>query len=209
MLYVSNKGEVASLLDSQLFVKLLGIQSREQFESLTPDEAENGQYFENMWDEADQTRGVVLVSTDRGAFYGSKVFVAKLYGEPELPYRVVYSEVVPWGTEMDPDLVVGDFKTLGEALDMLIETHQKAKVSLNRIVENEAIGLYVKGMPEASLPDAPAPTKSDKARHALFDQAVQASVEEWAKVPEPELAEEGLEAPVVRRPVDEGASPSF
>lgn len=212
MSYVQDKSEIAALLDSPVFSRLLGIQSREQFLALSKEESGPlGQYFENPWDEADETVGVKLVSTGKPTeLYGKSVFVAKLYGEHEAPFRVVFSEVVPWGTEMDPDLLVGDFKTLGEALDMMIETHHKGNVSLNHIVENEATGLYEKGAASVSLPGAPKPTKEDRALHARFDQAVQASVADWARAPEPEVIEQGFEVPATsRHAYSDDASPSF
>lgn len=211
MSYVQDKGEIAALLDSPVFTRLLGIQSREQFLSLTKDESgQLGQYFENPWDDENMTAGVKLVSTGNSSFYGQTVYVAKLYGENEAPFRVVYSEVVAWGTEMDPELKVGDFKTLGEALDMMIETHQKGNVQLNVIQENEATGLYEKGQASIQVPNAPVGTKDDKVLHARFDKAVEASVENWAKEPEPEVVESGFEVPVATRRTHGGdVSPSF
>lgn len=210
MSYVKDKSEIAALLDSPVFTRLLGIQSREQFFELGKDEVGLGQYFANPWDEENETAGVKLARIGKSGFYGTSVYVAKLYGEHEAPFRVVYSEVVPWGTEMDPELQIGDFKTLGEALDMMIETHEKGNVQLNVIQENESTGLYEKGDSSIQVPNAPAITKSDKVIHARFDKAVEASVEDWAKAPELEVVESGFEVPAAtRRPQSEDVSPSF
>lgn len=211
MSYVKDKSEIATLLDSPVFTRLLGIQSREQFFELDLKDREvMGQYFENPWDEEHETAGVRLARTGKTGFYGTSVYVAKLYGEHEAPFRVVLSEVVPWGTEMDPELKIGDFKTLGEALDMMIETHQKGNVQLNVIQENEATGLYEKGGSSIDVPSAPVPSKGDKVIHARFDRAVEASVADWAIVPEPEVAEQGFEVPVsTRRSHADDASLSF
>lgn len=185
MSFVKDKSEIAALLDSPVFTKLLGIQSREQYVTLSQAAAGDlGQYFENPWDDEKDTAGVILTSTGRAGEYGHSIYVAKLYGEHELPFRVVFSEIVPWGNEMDPDFIIGNFKTLGEALDMMIATHEKGDVQLNVIAENEATGLYVKGDASVSVPDAPVPTQGDKVWHALFDKAVTTSAEEWARIPD-------------------------
>lgn len=210
MSYVKDKSEIAALLDSPVFTRLLGIQSREQFYELGKDEVGLGQYFANPWDEESETAGVKLARTGKSGFYGTSVYVAKLYGEHEAPYRVVYSEVVPWGTEMDPELQIGDFKTLGEALDMMMETHEKGNVQLNVIQENESTGLYEKADAAIQVPNAPTPSKADKVIHARFDKAVEASVEQWAKAPEPEVVEQGFEVPMAtRRSHGDDVSPSF
>jgi hypothetical protein len=211
MSFVNHKDEVAALLDSPVFLMLLGVRSREQFQQIPQTDAANlGQYYENPWDEDDQTAGVKLLTTGTPGFYGSAVYVAKLYGEVEKPFRVVWREIVPWGTEMDPELTVGDFKTVGEAISMMLETSLKGQVELNVIQESETTGHYVKGEAAVSLPEPPKVSKAERMLHSLLSVAQEASEAEWARDPEPVAEENGFEVPAVtRRQRPEDTGPSF
>ncbi|WP_323601365.1 hypothetical protein [Pseudomonas putida] len=128
----------------------------------------NPQYFANKWDE--EGKGVKLFSTPRrgnncGGQYGTWFSVSKLYGNPALPFRVQAAEYVPWGIEIDL-ADVGDFGTLGQALDAVFWAHENGCVELAVIVENEDLGRYVQG--ESKIPAVAVHGQSHEAR-ALDD----------------------------------------
>lgn len=183
---INNRSEIPSLLENPDFTRFLGIQSREQFQEIpSKDVGSVHEYVRNPWDEHHETAGVRLVSftgPKRNGIYGRSVYVARLYGNSSEPFRVAGSETVPWGNDMDQDMIFEDFASLGQALDFACMIHEKGSFEINVIQENEEAGVYEKGAATSSVPEQPAYTNADLARHHQFDQAVEASVAHWSTV---------------------------
>ena len=157
MTTLHNKSDILDLIKTPVFHELLEIDSQEAF--LEREGAFPGQqyeYYAGKWDE--EGSGVTLFTTPKrsnncGEHYGTWLKVAKLYGNPELPFRVQAAEYVPWGIEVDLENI-GDYRTLGEALDAAFLAHEHGNIELNVVVENEELGRYVQGDNEISVPTA-------------------------------------------------------
>lgn len=193
MTTLHNKSEILDLIKNPAFQELLEIDSQEAFHER--ERAFPGQQYEyhaNKWDE--EGAGVKLFGTPKrsnncGEHYGTWLTVAKLYGNPELPFRVQAAEYVPWGIEVDLENI-GDYRTLGEALDAAFLAHEHGNIELNVIVENEELGRYVQGDSEISVPSAES--------HSSEARAVNTSVERIASHQKQEAAARDIrfQAPV-------------
>lgn len=194
MTTLHHKSEILDLIKNPAFQELLEIDSQEAFlqrESAFP--GQQYEYYANKWDE--EGSGVTLFSTPKrsnncGDHYGTWLKVAKLYGNPELPFRVQAAEYVPWGVEVDLE-DIGDYLTLGEALDAAFLAHERGNIELNVVVENEELGRYVQGGSETSVPSVE--RQSSEAR------AVNTSVESIASHQKQEAAamEVRYQAPIM------------
>jgi hypothetical protein len=161
MTTLHNKSEILDLIKNTEFQALLEIESREDF--LEKDSAYQGglelyECYGNKYDEDEEGVGVKLFSTPKrgnncGERYGTWLTVSKLYDSPELPFRVQAAEYVPWGVDIDL-ADIGDYRTLGEALDAAFLAHEKGDIQLNVIGLNEDLGRYVKGDSKISVPTA-------------------------------------------------------
>lgn len=155
MTTLHNKSDILDLIKNPVFQELLEIDSQEDFlERARAFPGQQYEYVANKWDE--EGSGVKLFSTPTrsnncGEHYGTWLTVAKLYGSPELPFRVQAAEYVPWGVEVDLENI-GDYRTLGEALDAAFLAHEHGNIELNVVVENEELGRYVQGDSEISVP---------------------------------------------------------
>lgn len=126
---LEKKSDIIELIQQPVFQELLGINSPEEFESkgyAWP----NGQneYFDEP--DAEVGVGVHLFSTPTrgnncGPEYGTWLDVCRLYGNPELAFRVIGTDYVPWGNDHDPKIRLGDYRTLAEALDVAFLAHEK------------------------------------------------------------------------------------
>lgn len=157
MTTLHNKSDILDLIKTPVFHELLEIDSQETFlerESAFP--GQQYEYYAGKWDE--ESSGVTLFTTPKrsnncGEQYGTWLKVAKLYGNPELPFRVQAAEYVPWGIDIDLENI-GDYRTLGEALDAAFLAHEHGNIELNVVVENEELGCYVQRDSEISVPSA-------------------------------------------------------
>lgn len=142
------KNDIFELIKVPAFLSAMSVDSRKDYlEKSDSYPNEMFEYFANKWDE--EGRGVKLFSTPRrgnncGGRYGTWFSVSRLYGTPALPFRVQAAEYVPWGIEIDL-ADVGDFGTLGQALDAVFWAHENGRVELAVIVENEELGQYDQG----------------------------------------------------------------
>lgn len=135
MTTLSNKAEIALLIQNPAFHELLDIDTPEAFLQRSRDfPNQQFEYHAGKWDE--EGSGVELFKTPRrinqwGKDYGTWLTVAKVYGDSDLPFRVQAAECIPWGIEVDvADL--GSFKTLGEALDVAFMAHEHGTIEINR-----------------------------------------------------------------------------
>ena len=161
MTTLHNKSDILDLIKNTEFQELLEIESREDF--LEKDSAYQGgldlyECYGNKYDEDEEGVGVKLFRTPKrgnncGERYGTWLTVSKLYDSPELPFRVQAAEYVPWGIDIDLE-DIGDYRTLGEALDAAFLAHEKGDIQLNVIGLNEDLGRYVKGDSKISVPTA-------------------------------------------------------
>lgn len=157
MTTLHNKSDILDLIKNPAFQELLEIDSEEDFlERARAFPGEQYEYYANKWDE--EGAGVTLFSTPKrsnncGEQYGTWLKVAKLYGSPELPFRVQAAEYVPWGIDVDLENI-GDYRTLGEALDAAFLAHEHGNIELNVVAENEELGRYERRDPEVTVPTA-------------------------------------------------------
>lgn len=153
MITLENKSELQLLIHNPGFQALLEIDSAEVFlQRALSHPNQQFEYHANKWDE--EGAGVKLFQTPMrgnncGAAYGTWLNVAKLYGQPELPFRVQAAEYVPWGVEVDLENI-GDFKTLGEALDCAFAVHERGSIELD-VRGFDAEGHYGQGEPRIDL----------------------------------------------------------
>ncbi|WP_410951150.1 hypothetical protein [Pseudomonas sp. S1(2024)] len=153
MTTLENKSELQLLIQNPGFQALLEIDSSEAFlQRALEHPNQQFEYYAGKWDE--EGAGVKLFQTPMrgnncGAAYGTWLNVAKLYGSPDLPYRVQAAEYVPWGVEVDLENI-GDFKTLGEALDCAFAVHEHGSIELD-VRGFDAEGRYGKGDPRIDL----------------------------------------------------------
>lgn len=140
---LNSKNEIFKLIRTPEFQAAMSLNTREEYlEQCSKFPNELSEYFAGKLDEEGQ--GVDLFRTPRrgnncGENYGTWLTVSKLYGNPELPFRVQAAEYVPWGVEIDL-ADVGDYKTLGEALDVAFTIHEVGRIELNG--KNEVTGRY-------------------------------------------------------------------
>jgi len=173
MTTLHNKSDILDLIKNPAFQELLEIDSQEAFdERATAFPGLQYEYYANKWDE--EGSGVTLFSTPKrsnncGENYGTWLKVAKLYGNPELPFRVQAAEYVPWGIEVDLENI-GDYRTLGEALDAAFLAHEHGNIELNVVVENVELGRYVQGDSEISLPTADSQSSEAKAVNTAIER---------------------------------------
>lgn len=157
MTTLHNKSDILDLIKNPAFQELLEIDSEEDFlERARAFPGQQREYYANKWDE--EGAGVTLFSTPKrsnncGEQYGTWLKVAKLYGSPELPFRVQAAEYVPWGIDVDLENI-GDYRTLGEALDAAFLAHEHGNIELNVVAENEELGRYERRDPEVTVPTA-------------------------------------------------------
>jgi len=153
MTTLETKSELQLLIQNPGFQALLEIDSSEAFlERALAHPNQQFEYHANKWDE--EGSGVKLFQTPKrgnncGSAYGTWLNVAKLYGQPELPYRVQAAEYVPWGVDVDLENL-GDFKTLGEALDCAFAVHEHGSIELD-VRGFDAEGQYGQGEPRIDL----------------------------------------------------------
>lgn len=138
---LNSKNEIFKLIRTLEFQTAMGLNTREEYlEQSAKSPNDLSEYFANKWDEEGQ--GVRLFRTPKrgnncGEHYGTWLTVARLYGNPELPFRVQAAEYVPWGVEIDL-ADIGDYQTLGEALDVAFIMHEAGRIELNVIGVNES-----------------------------------------------------------------------
>ena len=161
MTTLNSKKDLLALLNNEHFIDHLATQNIDEFDRKRHELGKiSGGYYEYPWDE--ENSGIELFRTPkRGGNYGGDPWgtwltVSKLFGDHELPYRVTAKDYAPHGTEMDLDEHVGDFKTIGEALDQAFFIHEHGNINLHVLNEDEENGLYVKGDNEVTTSeDAP------------------------------------------------------
>lgn len=161
MTTLSNKSELVKHLEDPVFVALLAAESESDLNKIKIDPETCVEYQVNPDDEDDERiDGVYLFSTPlkgngSGANYGTTVQVIKLFGGSDYPFRLEASEDVPWGNGMESDEHLGDFRTLGEAVDLAFHIHEKGTIELNTLMENEESGGYSKGPSKIEIPALP------------------------------------------------------
>ena len=147
---LNSKNEIFKLIKTPGFQTAISLNTREEYiEQSSNFPAGLSEYFADKWNEDEEGQGVKLFSTPKrgnncGGDYGTWLTVSKLYGNPDMPFRVEAAEYVPWGVDFD-FTDVGDFKTLGEALDVAFTIHEVGRIELNVIGEDEVTGRYIKG----------------------------------------------------------------
>jgi hypothetical protein len=145
MTTLEKKSDIIVLIQLPAFQELLGINSAEEFESKgyawpnRPDE-----YFDHP--DAEVAVGVHLFSTPTrgnncGSQYGTWLDVCRLYGNPELAFRVIGTDYVPWGNDHDPKIGMGDYRTLAEALDIAFLAHEQGSFEVDLESMTPAQGL--------------------------------------------------------------------
>jgi hypothetical protein len=156
MTTLANKTEILTLLQNPMFQAFLEIDSREGYlEKSSEFPNELFEYHAGKWDE--EGAGIHLFSTPKrsnniGRTYGTWLTVSKLYGNPELPFRVQAAEYVPWGVEVDLQ-DVGDYRTLGEAVEAAFQVHEHGVIELDR-KGFDAQGRYSRMDPLVEVPKA-------------------------------------------------------
>lgn len=157
MTTLQKKSDILGLIQSSSFQQLLALDSHEAFLSKAQGFREkHHEYFASKLDE--EGAGISLFSTPMrgnncGEQYGTWLNVAKLYGSPDLPFRVQAAEYVPWGVDVDLSNL-GDYRTLGEAVDAAFLAHEQGDIELNVLVEDELLGRYVQGGSVITIPAA-------------------------------------------------------
>ncbi|WP_054068208.1 hypothetical protein [Pseudomonas amygdali] len=145
---LSRKEDLLELLKKPDFIELLFINSEQEFgEQSQAFQSSHDEYYATDWDE--HTSGVDLFTTPRksigaGDPWGTWLEVVKLYGNYECQYRVRALEYAPWGQDVESS-TVGDYKTLGQAMDVALGIHEHGSVEINVIEEDLDRGCYVRG----------------------------------------------------------------
>lgn len=179
MITLSSKSDIKQLLEADNFLKIL------QLDYTTPIEARPASYVEPYYADAESENGpdgVYLFNTPQVSSESdvqSYLQVVKLYGQPELPFRVLGVEI--WD-EHDGIAIskLSDLRTLAEALDYAFTGHElqtfdhaeiqaevAGKDAQAKAHSNTALGHY-----EAK---AKAETLSGKAREARMAAPIQQS----------------------------------
>lgn len=161
MTTLHSKKDLIALLNNEHFIDHLATENIDEFDRKRHQLGKiSGGYYEYPWDE--ENKGVRLFRTPkRGGNYGGDPWgtwltVSKLFGDHELPYRVTATDYAPHGTDMDLDEHIGDFSTIGEALDQAFFIHEHGNINLHVLNEDEDSGRYVKGDNEiTTTSDAP------------------------------------------------------
>lgn len=185
---LSRKEDLLDLFKSPDFVELLFINSEMEFgEKSQAFQSAHDEYYATDWDE--HTSGVDLFTTPRksigaGDPWGTWLEVVKLYGNYECPYRVRALEYAPWGQDVESS-TVGDYQTLGQAMDVALGIHEHGSIEINVIEEDLEQGRYVRGDSRIEGPEEDgAPALSDVAlavnqlvtKHAALHLANQEAV---------------------------------
>lgn len=153
---LNRKEDLIDLFKQPDFVDLLFINSEQEFDEKPQSfRSEHYQYHETELDE--HTSGVDLFTTPRKSIAGGDPWatwleVVKLYGDHECPFRVRALEYAPWGQDVESSNV-GDYKTLGQAMDAALNIHEHGSVEINVIEVNEELGRYVKSDPRIRAPE--------------------------------------------------------
>lgn len=153
---ISRKEDLLDLFNNPDFVDLLFIDSEQEFDDKPQAFGSSyDQYYAREWDE--HASGVDLFATPRksiggGEPWGTWLEVIKLYDDHEFPYRVRALEYAPWGQDVESS-TVGDYKTLGQALDMAMGIHERGRVEINVIEEDLERGRYVRGSSRIEGPE--------------------------------------------------------
>jgi len=153
---LNRKEDLLDLLAKPEFIQILSINSEQEYEEM--DRSVSSEFYEyvaNEWDEHSSGVDLFTTPTDHkglGDPWGTWLEVVKLYGNYEQPYRVRALEYVPWGSDVD-DSIVGDYKTLGQALDAAFNIHEHGNIELNVINEDEERGCYVRGDSKIDVPE--------------------------------------------------------
>ncbi|MFK4131913.1 hypothetical protein ACI2KR_06415 [Pseudomonas luteola] len=179
---IQHKDDIKALLEDPQFVEILGIETRDELmasSSFVTKPVE--EHFARPWDE--KGSGICILqfpkrSNGNANNYGNTVYIAKLFND-EHPFHVMGSEYVPWGNDMDCDIEIGSYKTLGEALDMAHLVHTKGSFQINTFEEDLDQGRYVKGSPSVNMPDAVDLDAQDIERHEMINDAVAKSTATW------------------------------
>lgn len=186
MTVISNKAELVALLADPNFVALLAANCSADLETIgavsaNPDDR-HSEYTEKSWDDDAPEDGVFLFDTPQksigaGPGYGTHLSVIKLYGDQAYPFRVIASEYAPWGNGEEPDDLIGDFRTLGSAVDMAFHVHEKGDLQLDGLVDNESAAEPEHALLNQSFSrwEAPAPKPRE------FDDAAVARIIEIAR----------------------------
>ena len=183
---LTRKEDLLDLLKKPEFLDMLFINSEQEYDEQPKNVKSNfHQYHATEWDE--HTSGVDLFYTPRkhnglGEQWGTWLEVVKLYGNYELPYRVRALEYVPWGSDIDAS-TVGDYKTLGQALDAAFNIHDHGSIELHVIEEDLDEGRYVKGDSRIEAPETDAEVISEVAlavNQLVSNQAVLQEVKKQA-----------------------------
>lgn len=161
MTTISNKSELVKHLEDPIFAALLAANSEADLSKIDISPEDCVEYQANPLDEDDESvDGVYLFSTPlksngSGVNYGTTVRVIKIFGESDYPFRLEASEDVPWGNGMELDELLGDFRTLEEAVDLAFHIHEKGTIQLNTLLENEESGGYSNGPSKIDIPALP------------------------------------------------------
>lgn len=139
MTVISNAADVKKILAGDELKQLLAVDSSEAFSELWPD------YRSGQREYADSSvgiekLGVVLLNTPMVDFdeleESTKIEVVKLYGNHELPFRVIgecyYEDVFDQSSET----VLQHFSTVGEAANYALAAHQARSFQPARIEEH-------------------------------------------------------------------------
>lgn len=185
---LSRKEDLLELFKKPDFVELLFINSEQEFgEKSQAFQSEHDEHYATDCDE--HTSGVDLFTTPRksiagGDPWGTWLEVVKLYGDYECPYRVRALEYAPWGQDVESS-TVGDYQTLGQAMDIAMGVHEHGSIEINVIEEDLEQGRYVRGDSRIEGPEEDeAPALSDVAlavnqlvvNHAALHSAKQEAV---------------------------------
>lgn len=128
MTTLESKSDIIALINNPVFQDLLDISSADDFVSRRY-EWPNSQYEYFADPDSDVSSGVQLFSTPSrgnncGEGYGTWLNVVKLYGNPELAYRVLGTDHTPDGNDHNETMIVGDVRTLTEALDLAFKADE-------------------------------------------------------------------------------------
>lgn len=133
MFSIKKESDISRLIGDPTFNALIAVNSDEEFSHLPANiKNHHSQYYEFPWSE--EPTGVRLFDTNQGISgarntYGTWAIVSKLYTVEDKPYRVSAADVDPAGCwDTDVDHVIGDFATLQQAIDAVMDFLQKEKL---------------------------------------------------------------------------------
>ncbi|MHD0644891.1 hypothetical protein ACYPKM_04645 [Pseudomonas aeruginosa] len=118
---IASENDIENCVDNASFEQLLAATTWQEYDNLPGPLRSMGKFYENVWDS--ESSGFKIAITSHSGDY---TYVAKRYGHDDLPYTVRSTQ--GRGTINDnPDIVHGEFRTLGDAMQAAVLIHNNPK----------------------------------------------------------------------------------